>query len=113
MEAILKWLSAYSLPVVILLAIGAAFLFVFQKIAEKAVAQAFDRHAKALELRLTRRSAFEEKLLTDRYLALVELNGRLGQFLTTINRIRSGQPAPKGFYAEGHRREVVPLTAIF
>ncbi len=67
MDAILKWLSAYSLPVVILLAIGGAFLFVFQKIAEKAVAQAFDRHAKALELRLTRRSAFEEKILTDRY----------------------------------------------
>lgn len=113
MDAILKWLSAYSLPVVILLAIGGAFLFVFQKIAEKAVAQAFDRHAKALELRLTRRSAFEEKILTDRYLALLELNGRLHQFLTTLNRMRSGQPAPEGFYADGHPREVVPLTAIF
>ena len=90
MDAILKWLSAYSLPVVILLAIGGAFLFVFQKVAEKAVAQAFDRHAKALELRLTRRSAFEEKLLTDRYAALVELNGRLDQFMTILNRIRSG-----------------------
>ena len=105
MDAILKWLSAYSLPVVILLAIGGAFLFVFQKIAEKAVAQAFDRHAKALELRLTRRSAFEEKLLTDRYAALVELNGRLDQFMTILNRIRSGQPAPEGFYSTGHRHQ--------
>ena len=115
MDAILKWLSAYSLPVVILLAIGGAFLFVFQKVAEKAVAQAFDRHAKALELRLTRRSAFEEKLLTDRYAALVELNGRLDQFMTILNRIRSGQPAPEGFYATGHRhqREIVPLNVIF
>ena len=27
--------------------------------------------------------------------------------------MRSGQPAPKGFYADGHLREVVPLTVIF
>jgi hypothetical protein len=55
MNEILKWLGEYSLPVVILIVIGGAFLFVFQRAAEKAVAQAFDRHAKALELRLTRR----------------------------------------------------------
>jgi hypothetical protein len=116
MNEILKWLGEYSLPVVILIGIGGGFLFVFQKAAEKAVAQAFDRHAKALELRLARRSAFEEKLLTDRYAALVELNGRLDQFMTILNRIRSGQPAPKGFYATSRRdgsREIVPLTAIY
>lgn len=114
MPDILKWLSDYSLPVVILIVIGGGFLFVFQKAAEKAVAQAFDRHAKAFELRLTRRSAFEEKLLTDRYEALVELNGRLDQFMTIVNRIRSGQPAPKGFYATGRNdQEIVPLTAIY
>jgi hypothetical protein len=50
MNEILKWLGEYSLPVVILIAIDGGFLFVFQKAAEKAVAQAFDRHAKALEL---------------------------------------------------------------
>jgi hypothetical protein len=75
MNELLKWLGEYSLPVVILIVIGGGFLFVFQKAAEKASPGI--RHAKALELRLTRRSTFEEKLLTDRYAALVELNGRL------------------------------------
>lgn len=54
--------------------------------------------------------------MTDRYAALVELNGRLDQSMTILNRIRSGQPAPKGFYATSRRdgsREIVPLTAIY
>jgi hypothetical protein len=114
MDEILKWLGEYSLPVVILLAIGGALLFVFQKAAEKAVEHAFDRHAKEFELRLTRRSAFEEKVLIDRYTGVIELNGRLDGFMTMTKRIRSGQAPPEGFYSSATgKREVVPLTAIY
>lgn len=114
MDEILKWLSEYSLPVVILLAIAGTLLFIVRGAAEKAVEHAFDRHAKEFELRLTRRSAFEERVLIDRYTAVIELNARLDSFMTMTKRIRSGQAPPDGFYALGTvRSEAVPLTAIY
>ncbi len=66
-DEILKWAGQYSAPVVILLAFGAALIFVFQQVVKKVVETEFDKRNKRLELLLQRRSNFEEKVLLDQY----------------------------------------------
>ena len=74
------------------------------------MASSFDARAKALELGMQRRSALEERLLTDRFALVTDLSARLQRLMTDHNRVRSGQPSPEGFYGGD---EVVPLTRIY
>ena len=110
MSDILSLLASYSAAVAVLLALAAAALFVLKLVVERAVASGFDARAKMLELGLQRRSAFEEKVLTERFALVTDLSARLQRLMTDHNRIRSGQPVPEGFYSGG---EVVPLTRIY
>lgn len=110
MSEIISLLKDYSPAVAIMLAIAGALLYVLKLIVERAVASSFDTRAKMLELSLQRRSAFEEKVLTDRFALVTDLSTRLQRIMTDYNRIRSGQPAPEGFYSGN---EIVPLTRIY
>ena len=61
MNELIKWAGQHSAPVVILLACGAALIFVFRYVVEKAVEAEFDKGNKRLELLIERRSSFEKK----------------------------------------------------
>lgn len=110
MIEILSWLKDYSPTVVLLLAVGSAVLFILKLSVEKSIAASFETYAKKLELRLERRSAFEEKVLIDRFTLVTSLSARLEKVTTNLNRLRSGQPIPEGFMKQ---KEIVPLTEIF
>jgi hypothetical protein len=110
MPQLLDWLTRYSPGVVLLIAFGAAMLFVTKLIVEKSVAYEFDTKSKVFEKLLERRSAFEDKVLSDRFTLITGFSARLERVMTNLNRLRSGQQAPDGFM-EGN--EIVPLTEIF
>lgn len=109
MEVILEWAKDYSAPVVLLLAFGAALLFVFQRLAEKSVESMFERRNQRIELLLRRRSSFEEKVLTDRYSAVAELALRLGKIGADLNRLHHGKDVPGLLDGD----EIVPLTEVY
>ena len=110
MAELLEWLTKYSPAVVLLIALGAALLFVTKLIVEKSISSEFDAKSKVFETLLQRRSAFEEKVLSDRFALITALSARLERVMTDLNRLRSGQPAPDGFMTQN---EIVPLTEIF
>ena len=110
MDDLLAWLKDYSPAVVALIAAGAVFLFVAKTVVEKAVTARLDAYAEDLRLRLGRRSGFEEKILTDRYVAFSDLFLRLQRITTTLNRARNGQALPDGFLVGN---DVVPLTEVY
>lgn len=110
MNDLLAWLGAYSPPVAALLALGAIAVFIVKLIVEKAVAREFDQKTKRFETLFQRRSAFEEKILIERFELVSSLYARLQRIMTITNRIRSGQPVPEGFLSHG---ELVPLTEVF
>jgi hypothetical protein len=109
MAELLEWLGRYSPGVVALLALAAAALFVLKLSVERGIQAGFEAQAKAAELSLTRRSAFEERILTERYTLVTGFAARLERLATQLNRIRHGQQAPDGFYRGS---ELVPLTEI-
>lgn len=109
MADLLQWLGRYSPGVVALLALAAAALFVLKLAVERGIHAGFEAQAKAAELSLTRRSAFEERILTERYTHVTGFSARLERLATQLNRIRHGQPAPEGLYRGD---ELVPLTEI-
>jgi hypothetical protein len=109
MKDILDLLAKYSPPVVLLLAIGAAFIFVLKLIVEKTIDAKFAAQTKVLELQLARRSAFEEKILLDRYMLVAEFSRRFERVFHEVARIRAGQPPPDGFY---RGQDVPELTDI-
>lgn len=114
MPVILDWLGSYSGPVVVLIVLGAGFLFVARTVVERGVDAGITARVEKGRLRLGRRSAFEERVLTDRYLAFQDLFARLQGVTTTLNRIDHGQSPPDGFFEDlPSRREIVPLTAVF
>ncbi|MGY1694702.1 hypothetical protein ACI780_07275 [Geodermatophilus sp. SYSU D00814] len=110
MTPLLEWLRDYSVPVVGLLAVGSAFLLVARTVVEKAVTSRLDAYAERLRLQLARRSGFEEKILTDRYVTLADLHTRLQRMTTTANRAHHGSALPDGFVVAG---DVVPLTEVY
>ena len=110
MSEVLEWLKDYSPGVVLLMALGAALVFVIKLIVEKSVESTFDARTKQLEKALERRSTFEEKLLSDRFSLIAAFASRLERVMTNLNRLRSGRAAPDGFMKQ---HEIVPLTEIF
>lgn len=114
MNDVLDWLSSYSGPVVALILVGAAFLFAAKLVVERGVDAAINARAEKGRLQLSRRSAFEERVLTDRYLVFQDLFSRVQRVTTTLNGIAHGKSPPDGFFeAFQHGVDVVPLTAIF
>jgi hypothetical protein len=107
MDTILSWLTKYSPPVVLLLALGGIFIFVSKQVTENAISAQFEQYKKEVELRLQRRSNFEERVLLDRYALLREIHTKIGVVIPDLNRIK------KGTTVEGliHDGDIVPLTA--
>ncbi len=106
---LINWIRQYSIPVVILLACGAALVFVLRHVVEKAVDNQFEKRQKRLELLLERRSKFEEKVLLDQYEAVAKLQLKLASIGADINRMRSGikvEGLMKG-------KDIVPLSEVY
>ncbi|GAA4469452.1 hypothetical protein GCM10023189_56490 [Nibrella saemangeumensis] len=110
MSDIVQWLKEYSPVVVLLLALGAGLVFILQQTVEKAIGVKMDTYARHLELKLERRSAFMEKLLTDRFIRIADLSTRLEKVMTNINQLKHNHPVPKDFMLNG---EIIPLTEIY
>lgn len=108
MNNILDWLTKYSPPVVLLLALGGIFIFVSKQVTENVITANFEKYKKEVELRLQRRSNFEERVLLDRYTLLRDIHTKIGRVMTDLDRIRSGATV------EGliHNGELVPLTEV-
>ncbi|HEU0299635.1 MAG TPA: hypothetical protein VFR37_09280 [Longimicrobium sp.] len=110
MNDILGWLSTYSPPIVALILVLAALLYLLKQVVDRSITAGFAAHAKEVELALSRRSAFEEKVLIDRYTLITGLSERLQRVMTNLNRIRHGKPVPEGFMVQN---ELPTLTEIF
>ncbi|MFL6237107.1 MAG: hypothetical protein ACJ76N_28515 [Thermoanaerobaculia bacterium] len=103
METFLTMAKTYSPAVAVLLITLAAIALVLREAVKTAVTN-------TLELRLKRRSAFEDKVLSDRFSLIIGLSTRLERIMTNLNRRRAGQTIPDGFI---NLNEIVPLTEIF
>ncbi|MCH8498926.1 MAG: hypothetical protein LAT63_10635 [Marinobacter sp.] len=110
MQELMAWLANYSPGIVLLLAIGAALIFLLKLVVEKVVSTQFSLQSKQLEIHFARRSAFEEKVLAERFALVNGLSARLEQVMTDLNRARSGQPLQEGVM---RGNELVPLTTLF
>jgi hypothetical protein len=108
MDSILSWLTKYSPPVVMLLALGGVFILVSKQVTENAISAQFEQYKKEVELRLQRRSNFEERVLLDRYVLLREIHSKIGRVVTDLNRRKSGTTV-KGLLHDG---DIVPLTSV-
>jgi hypothetical protein len=108
-DDILGWLTKYSPPVVLLLVLGGIFIFVSKQMIENTISAQFQQYKKEVELRLQRRSNFEERVLLDRYALLRDIHHKIGRVMTDLNRVRSGTTV------EGliRNNDIVPLTEVF
>jgi hypothetical protein len=109
METLIAWLQSYSLPVTVLLLIGAALLFVMKLVTERAVEAQFSRLTKEVELRLEQRSRFEEKIMLDQYAAASKTFAQIQAVATSVNRYLHGQPTEGLFKGT----DLVPLTEVY
>lgn len=110
MSDLLQWLKDYSAGTVAVIVIGAAALYVIKLIVDKSVGDAVGLRTKALELAISRRSTFEEKVLVDRYEKILELASRLQRVTTNLNRVRQQRNVPVDFIKDG---DIASLTDIF
>ena len=105
MDDILGWLTKYSPPVVLLLAVAGVFIFVSKQVIENTISAQFQQYKKEIELRLQRRSNFEERVLLDRYSLLRDIHHKIARVMTDLNRVRSGTTV-EGLIRNG---DIVPL----
>jgi hypothetical protein len=84
-------------------------IFVFKIVVERAIDARFAEQTKVLELRLQRRSSFEERVLLDRYQLVIQFSNRLEDIRHNIARMRSGSPPTTGFKVGS---DIPSLTAI-
>ncbi len=109
METIINWLTNYSLPIVFLIILGAIFIYLIKMVTEKTISNQFDKHKKILELDLARRSNFEERILLDRYVLIQEIQTKIENISTNLNRVKNGAKID-GFIVNN---DLVPLTEIY
>ena len=109
MESLIEWAAQYSAPILVLLCIGAAMIYVLKLVTERTLEAKFSQMRKYIELSLERRSGFEQQVLLERYQIIGDMLARLSRITTDLNRRRMGQ------HVQGliHERDVVPLTAVF
>ena len=94
---------------VLLLVLGGIFIFVSKQMIENTISAQFQQYKKEVELRLQRRSNFEERVLLDRYALLRDIHHKIGRVMTDLNRVRSGTTV-EGLIRNG---DIVPLTEVF
>src|SRR5215218_3450582 len=105
--AAMGWPLAFLVAVAVtLLALGRKAA---EKAAEKAVEHTFAKAGKDYELSAGRRSAFVQRVLTDRWEAVEDLFARLQRITTNLNRSRTGHAVPSDLFdASPSGQEVVP-----
>lgn len=91
-----------------MLIVAAAAVYVRKLLTETVVVSEFDRYAMQMELRLKKRSDFEQRILLDQYELVPDLVERLGRVATDLNRHRHGTSV-EGLIRDG---DIVPLTAV-
>lgn len=111
MTDVLDWLTRYPLWIIVVLAATAFVLFAAKLIAEMIT----EKRAEILytaRLRAEGRTAFEDRVLTDRYDAFNALFSRLVRITHELERVHSGRPAltEPFLVRNGSRTEVVPLA---
>lgn len=111
METVLEWLADYSLGVVLLLAVAAVGVYLARIALDRAVSARVDLAFRDRSLRLERRSAFENRVLLDRYECFKDLIARLIAITTDLNRMRSGERPHLDPFIRG--TELVPLTSVY
>lgn len=109
MDTLIAWISKYSAPVVVIICISASVLYVIKLVTERTIEAEFSRLTKEIDLKLERRSQFEQHVLLERYKLISDLASRLSQIVTNLNRTRSGKEV-KGLFDE---KELVPLTLVY
>jgi hypothetical protein len=109
MDWVLELLQQHSPAAIMLIVLGAVLVFVLKQMTERAISNGFDQFKKEIELKLTRRSNFEEKVLLDRYTMTRDLESRIQRVMTDLNRRR------QGIAVEGLMRgnDIVPLTEVY
>ena len=113
MEHIMKWISEYSAPMVMLFAFGACLIFILKKVVENAVSSKFEERNKRLEQLLQRRMKFEEKVLLDQYQAVTDLKLRLGKITADLRRTKDGIKVEGLLQGSDIVIDVVPLSDVF
>jgi hypothetical protein len=109
MDTLLAWLSQYSAPVVTLLALSAAGIYVLKNVMESTISAQFNKHTRQIELLLERRARFEEKVLLDQYELVKALQAEIIDVAADLNRHHSGIPVDGLFNAN----DIPRLTEIF
>jgi hypothetical protein len=109
METILKWASKYSLPVLVLICLGAGLIYLLKFTTEQVIEAEFNRRAKEIEVALERRSTFEQQVLLDRYKLVANFAERLEKVSTDVNRLSQGKKV-EGLVNQG---ELPSLTSIY
>ena len=89
MGTIIELFEQYSAPIILMIAFSSAIVYVIKLVIDKTVATHFDRYTKEIELRMNRRSEFEQKVLLDRYELVSEIANRIERVTTDLNRARS------------------------
>lgn len=113
MESLIDWAAQYSAPILVLLCIAAATIFVLKIVTERTIEAKFSQMQKTIELSLERRSEFEQRVLLDRYQLIVDILARLERISTDVNRARWGQHI-EGLYVELNGRVDIPaITAVY
>jgi len=84
-------------------------LYAIKIVTEKTIEAEFSRLTKEINLKLERRSQFEQYVLLERYKLISEFASRLNQIGTNLKRVRSGKVV-KGLIDE---KEIVPLTLVY
>lgn len=86
MDTLFAWPSQYSTPVVTLLALSAAGIYVLKNVMESAISAQFNKHTRQIELLLERRARFEEKVLLDQYELVKALQADIIDVGADLNR---------------------------
>jgi hypothetical protein len=96
-------------PVVVLLALGAAAIYVLKNVMENAISAQFDKHTRQIALLLERRARFEEKILLDQYELVKALQAEIIDIAADLNRHHSGIPVDGLFNAN----DIPRLTEVY
>jgi hypothetical protein len=90
MKDLYELLTQNSPFFIIMVLVLVSTVFVLKLIFEKSLSTEFDKYKKSMELKLKKRSRFDEKILLDRYNLIRDIQARQHKVLTIINRIRHG-----------------------
>lgn len=90
MKDLYELLTQNSPFFIIMFLVLVSTIYVIKLIFEKSLSQEFDKYKKSMELKLEKRSRFDEKILLDRYNLIRDIQAKQNKVLTNLNRIKHG-----------------------